>query len=107
MQTPTLPEIAAMPFPASVAALRRFYDPYWAKFDFEDGPREVRVSVDYEITREDTFTIVVKASSLEEAEQLARAEVRNSFGGVRFNSTRIYDPLASTTPQPSLFDTLQ
>lgn len=107
MQTPTLPEIAAMPFPASVAALRKFYDPYWAKFDFEDGPREVRVRIDYEVTREESFSIAIEAASIEEAEKLAKAELREQVGKVDILQVQLLDPHAPFAPQPSLFETLQ
>lgn len=107
MLTPTLPEIAAMPFPASIAALRKFYDPYWAKFDFQDGPREVRVAIDYEVKREETFTIAIEATSIEAAEEIAKAELRDQLGKVDILQVQLFDAHAPFAPQPSLFETLQ
>ncbi len=107
MARPTLQEVAAMPWPASVAALRKFYDPYWAKFDFEDGPREVRVSIDSEVTRDETFSIAIEATSIEDAEKQAKAELREQVGKVDIVAVRVFDPQARSAPQPSLFETLQ
>jgi len=77
---PSLQAIAAMPLSESRAALRRFYDPHWGRFS--DGEeREVRVSIDYEVTRESTFSTVVTARSAEEAENIAREMLREGEGG--------------------------
>ena len=46
MAKPTLQEIAAMPYPASLQACRRYYDRHWALFD-DRGEREIVVSIDF------------------------------------------------------------
>jgi hypothetical protein len=107
MAAPSLHELARMPFPASLLAVRKFYDPLWAVFNFEDGPREIRVSLDYEVTREERFSIVVEASSTAEAEQIARAELKDREGRVDILYVELRDPHEITVPHPSLFETLQ
>lgn len=107
MATPTLHELATMPFPASLQAVRKFYDPLWAVFDFADGPREVRVSIDYSVTREERFSMVVEATSTQEAEELVRAELKEREGDIDVHYVDLRDPGSSIAAQPSLFETLQ
>lgn len=66
---PSIHEIAAMPFPASVNAIREHYDPKWGK-DVPDGPRKFRVRAEYTISG--TIDEVIEAEDKDEAEDIAR-----------------------------------
>ena len=106
MQAPSLKEIADMPLPASIAAVRRYYDSDWARFASEGEPREIVVVVDYEVTREDTFHTKVVAGSPEEAKKLALAELEDLEGKVDVDHIRFRDPHA-TRDHPSLFASIE
>ena len=68
MATPSLHEIAAMPFPASLNAMRKHYNPDWGKPVPEGAEfREFEVRVEYEYTVRETETVKVEAFSQEEA----------------------------------------
>lgn len=69
---PTLHEIAAMPFPASQAVMREFYNPHWGMPTAGDGEkRAYKVRLHYSYSVEDEATFQVEAFSEEEAEELA------------------------------------
>lgn len=68
---PTLHEIAAMPFPASVSAMRQHYDPAWGTDPPEGETRLYTVQVSYSYTGDDVWETEIEASSAEEAEKLA------------------------------------
>lgn len=77
---PSLHEIAAMPFPASQEAMRKFYNPHWGKPVSDDGEkRSFKVRVDYEVRSEESKIVNVEACSEEEAIELAEAEVEKSL----------------------------
>ncbi len=69
MSAPTLHEIAAMPFPASLEAVRKHYDPKWG-LDQPDGPGKFRVRFEWTISG--FFDEEIEAESAEEAEEIAR-----------------------------------
>jgi hypothetical protein len=78
---PTLQEIAAMPLPASRAAVRRYYDPLWGKIPDPDGPeRPFKVEIEWEKKEEGTFATTITAGSQGEAEMLAEEEFRRRCG---------------------------
>ncbi|MDF0489176.1 hypothetical protein PX554_13630 [Sphingomonas sp. H39-1-10] len=97
---PTIQEIAAMPFPASREAVRRWLDPDWCRFDPDAEPREVRVSIDYEITHEESLTVIVLARDAEEAKRLAVEQLSHDRGKVEVLDARISEP--ATAHQPAL-----
>lgn len=71
-EKPTLHEIAAMPYPASVDAMRKFYNPTWGMPIPDDGElRQFKVTVNYTVRTEDSRTYQVEAFSAEEAEDEA------------------------------------
>jgi hypothetical protein len=81
---PSIHEIAAMPFPASVNAMREHYNPNWGKDVPEDGQkRTYRVTVEWEARGSETYE--VEAFSEDEAEDLAEAEF-NADGSVPFDA---------------------
>jgi len=89
MTKPTLHEIAAMPFPQSIEAMRTHYQRDWAKPlpKSVEAKRKFRVEVEYEVSYSDTETVEVEAWSGEEAEDLAAEEVcKRAEGTPRFRS---------------------
>lgn len=74
---PSLHEIAAMPFPASVEAMRKHYVPDWGKPvpDGAEGKRAFKVRVEYDITISDDTIVEVFAFDEDEALELAEAQV--------------------------------
>jgi len=70
---PSLHEIAAMPFPASMLAMRKHYNPVWGKH-IEDGAEkatyEVRFEYSYKCEEVDYFE--VEAFTEQEAEEMAQ-----------------------------------
>lgn len=77
MSKPTLHEIAAMPFPKSVEAMRAHYVKDWAK-PIPEGiseKRKFRVKVEYEVSYSDSETVEVEAWTTEDAEELAAERV--------------------------------
>lgn len=74
-EPPALHQIAAMPFPASMVAMRKFYNPNWHKPEPEEGEvGKWKVRISYSYREEETETLEVEAASQEEAESLAEAE---------------------------------
>jgi hypothetical protein len=70
MGKPTIQEIAAMPFPKSLQAVREYYDPSWGKNDEEGEPiKAFRVRFDW--TLRGRFDDVIEANT--EAEALEKA----------------------------------
>lgn len=68
---PTLHEIAALPFPESLAAIRRHYDPLWGKLPEPDGePRAFKIEMEWEVVERGTFVETVIARSEAEAKLL-------------------------------------
>ena len=81
MSVPTLHEIAAMPFPASLNAMREHYNKDWGRPVPEDSDGELRtylVSVSYSIR--DLITVEVEAYSEDEARDLAEDEAQTRLG---------------------------
>ncbi len=75
---PTLQEIAGMPFPASVEAMRKHYNPAWGKpVDGDGTARLYRVKLSGTVTTVELFneTVQVTAFSAEEAIKLAGDEI--------------------------------
>lgn len=87
-----------MPFPASREAVRRWLDPDWCRFDPDAEPREVRVSIDYEITREEHVALTVTARNADEARKLAVEQLSGDRGKVEVLDARISDPAAALQP---------
>lgn len=77
MSTPSLHEIAAMPFPASQNAMRKHYNPDWGKPvpDGADRPRNYSVVVSYIVHTPEYQTVTVSAFSEAEAAEKAEEEV--------------------------------
>lgn len=72
MEKPTLHEIAAMPFPASMLAMRKHYNPRWGKpIDGDGEMRTYKVKLDYSYTVNESDTFEVEALSEAEAEEQA------------------------------------
>lgn len=108
---PTLHDIAAMPFPASVAAMRKFHDPSWGFAEPEEGEqRRFKVRVDWTVTESGSDTVYVNADDAAVAKELAADEVADMIGHsgeFEVDFTRVEEvnpnvetPLASL---PSLF----
>lgn len=76
-EKPTRHEIAAMPFPASVTAMRKHYVKDWAIPTPEgvDGKRKFAVKFQYSISNTETETVEVEAWTEEEAEELGVEKV--------------------------------
>lgn len=92
MAKPTLQEIAAMPYPASLQACREYYDRHWALFD-DRGEREIVVTIDFEVTSEDRRSYAILASSVEQAEDEARELLHNEVPGISdVLEVRLTDP---------------
>jgi len=73
-ERPTLHEIAAMPYPASVEAMRKHYNPHWGE-PLPDGGGDRKkyvVTIDYSYRTEETTHYDIIASSKAEAKALAR-----------------------------------
>lgn len=74
-EKPTLQDIAAMPFPASLHAMREHYNPNWGMpLPEDDGDGDLRtysVRIEYSFTEYDSRTYTVQARSKEGAEKLA------------------------------------
>lgn len=108
---PTLHEIAAMPFPASVTAMRKHHDPSWGLPEPDEGElRRFKVRVDWTITQSGSDTIYVRAADAAEAKELATDEVADMHGGdgefeVDYSHAKEVDPNADAAPSdmPSLF----
>lgn len=71
-KVPSLHEIAAMPFPASVEAMRKHYNPEWGRDEPEpqEGKRKFRISVDWTATG--SFTEEFEAESEADAREMAQ-----------------------------------
>lgn len=76
---PTLHEIAAMPFPASVEAMREHYNPHWGKDTGDNELRTYRVKVIYETRSDEIQVVEVEAFTEEEALDLAEDKVAEDF----------------------------
>ena len=81
---PSLHDIAGMPFPASLAAMRKFYDPKWGYDTSEDPPRKFKVSIEYSVTTYGDYNSTVEAGDEEQARELAIDEARGEAGGDDF-----------------------
>lgn len=78
MTKPTLQEIAAMPFPASVEAMRKHYNPAWGRpIDGDGTARRYRVKLLGTVTTREHIneTVEVTAFSSSEAIKLAEEEI--------------------------------
>jgi len=71
MSKPSLHDIAAMPFPASMHAMRKYYDPSWAMACGGAGPR-FRVTIFYTVPSQETEVFEVEAGSTDQAKAIAR-----------------------------------
>jgi len=79
-EKPSLHEIAAMPYPASVMAMREHYNSGWGKplpDEKYDEPRTFKVRIDYSFTTQGQRSYTVEALSEEEAEEMAVNEFDN------------------------------
>jgi hypothetical protein len=78
---PTLHEIAAMPLPASIEAMRKHYNPKWGMPVADGGERPTfRVKVHYETRSEDYEIVDVEAFDEAEALDLAEEKVAETLG---------------------------
>lgn len=79
-EKPSLHEIAAMPFPASMFEMRKHYNSAWGKPIPDDGQkRSYKVCVNYEVHSTETRMVTVEAFSEEEACELAENEVADDL----------------------------
>lgn len=77
---PTLHEIAAMPYPSSVRAMRKHYEPHWGKPVPEGGEKRLfEVTVEWSARGHETYE--VEAFTEDEAEDLAEIEFDKDCGG--------------------------
>ena len=79
---PTLHEIAAMPYPQSLQAMRKHYNPKWGA-EIPDGvlkPKKFSVEVEYALHTYNDEVITVEAFTAEEAEELAADKVVEDLG---------------------------
>lgn len=109
---PTLHEIAAMPFPASVTAMRKHHDPSWGVPEPDEGDlRKFRVRVDWTVTETGSDTVYVRAGDIAEAKELAADEVADMHcGGGEFEVDYLHAKevdlnadAAAPADMPSLF----
>jgi hypothetical protein len=68
---PTLHEIAAMSFPASMRAMREHYNPHWHKPEADGEPLKFRVTVNYSYKEWTSATYDVEATDEDDAERVA------------------------------------
>jgi hypothetical protein len=68
---PSLHEIAAMPYPASLLAMREHYNHQWGRFDNEAELQTWKCRIHYSYRTEDVFECEVEAATEDEAEKLA------------------------------------
>ena len=104
MSIPTLSDIAAMPFPASQTAMRKFYDPTWC-MPCTEGMQIFRVYVSYTITTDDSVTLDIEAENEEEAKKLAMERAGDESGvdgDFDVNDCRIVPPLGQKAAKGSL-----
>lgn len=80
-RAPTIHEIAAMPFPASQSARRKFYNPDWGKPipDGAEGKQTYRIRVRLSTRSSHTETIEVEAWSEDEARDQASDEACKKY----------------------------
>lgn len=71
---PTLAEIAAMPLPASIMAMRQHYDPNWGRLP-EEGTKRFMVKADYSYVVHSEYSDIIEAESREEAEEIATDDI--------------------------------
>lgn len=76
---PTLHEIAAMPYPASIEAMREHYDRHWGKCSDGEELRTFKVAVTYETRSDVTEVVEVEAFSEAEALDLAEDKVAEEY----------------------------
>ena len=76
-EVPSLHEIAAMPFPASMFAMREHYDPKWHSDAPQDGEGKGRYRVRFDWTISGTFDDVIEADSAEDAREIAEEYARD------------------------------
>lgn len=74
--TPTLHDIAAMPYSQTIPAIRKHYDPAWGKND-EDGNPITAFRVRFDWTLSGRFDQVIEASTEEEARETAIEWIRD------------------------------
>lgn len=77
MARPSLHEIAAMPLPTSLIAMRRHYDPCWG---VPEGEQLWNVNLSYEIETAVCDTVCIEADSPEAAEAIARERLNSASG---------------------------
>ena len=76
---PSIKDIANMPFPASVKAMRQYYNSSWGK-DIGDGVKKTfRCRVGYSVR--DSDTVDIEAFTKDEAEDLACEKVAKDIAG--------------------------
>lgn len=74
-ERPPLHDIAAMPFPASMVAMRKFYNKDWHKPESDgESPGKWKVTVRYTERTESDWDVEVEAASQAEAEEKAEVE---------------------------------
>ena len=81
MEKPSLHEIAAMPFPASQAAMRKHYNPHWGK-EIPEGAEKRKFTVSVDWTASGTEYYTVEAFTEDEAEDEAAEKFEADIGGV-------------------------
>src|SRR5690349_16430869 len=103
MGAPSLHEIAAMPFPASVEAMRKHYNPEWGKPVSDKGLQRFKVEIEYEYSIRDRQMVTVDAFSEEEAIDKAAdivADEQDGFGDFDVTGSRIIGEPASADTHP-------
>jgi len=109
MARPTLHDIAAMPFPASLNAMRQHYNPAWGKPVSEKGLQRFKVEIEYEYTIRDRQAVQVEAYSEEEAIEIAAdklADEQDGFGDFDVIRSQIIGEPASVDTRPEGGDSL-
>ena len=71
---PTLAEIAAMPMPASIMAMRKHYDPHWGRLP-EEGTKRFMVKAEYSYVVREEYSDIIEAESREEADEIATEQI--------------------------------
>ena len=71
---PTIAEIAAMPMPASIMAMREHYDPYWGRLP-EEGTKRFMVKAEYSYVVREEYSDIIEAESREEADEIATEQI--------------------------------
>lgn len=87
-EKPSLHDIAAMPYPRSVEAMRKHYNPQWGKG--KDGELQTwKVRLEYSYRTDDVWTCEVQAVDEDDAIRIAEDEFDNKCSDASADDCKI------------------